>query len=219
MASSGLKVYGHPLSTCTRKVLCTLAEKEQKAELIVVDIMKGEQKSPAHLARHPWGQIPVLEDGDFRLYESRAICRYLEDRFSTGKSVAPKDIKQRALMEQWISVETSNVTPPMMKIIGQLLFSKMKGLEPDMKVVEEARETAARAFDILDKHFATNKYFVGDLFTIADISSLPYFEYLMGSSSKDLVESRKNLAAWWKRASERPSWQVAVGKGADAKKA
>src|SRR4051812_27691948 len=111
-----MKVYGHPMSTCTRKVLATLAEREAPFELVLVDLMKGHHKAPEHLARQPFGQIPVLEEGDFRLYESRAIIRYL-DEVLPGHKLTPSDAKGRAVMEQWISIESSNFTPHAMKII------------------------------------------------------------------------------------------------------
>ena len=57
-----MKVYGHPLSSCTRKVLITFAEKGRPTELVPVDLFAGEHKQKAHLARHPFGVIPVLDD-------------------------------------------------------------------------------------------------------------------------------------------------------------
>jgi len=85
--------------------------------------------------------IPTIIDGDFILYESRAICKYLDDRFPNGTSLVPKDVKQRALMEQWLSVETSNVTPLIMKIVGQLVFSAWRGAQPDLKVSHGLRRS------------------------------------------------------------------------------
>jgi len=105
-----MKIYGHPISTCTRKVLTTLEEKGQKADLVVVDIMKGDQKNPDHLARQPFGQIPAIDDDGFVLYESRAIIRYVDETMA-GPKLTPNDAKGRGLMEQWMSVETSNFTP------------------------------------------------------------------------------------------------------------
>ena len=78
-------------------------------EYVYLDFAKGEHKAPAHLARQPFGQIPAIDDDGFSFYESRAICRYINER--VGGGLVPTDIKGRALMEQWISVETSNFTP------------------------------------------------------------------------------------------------------------
>ncbi len=78
MAQPKIKVYGINMSTCTRRVLVTLIEMGLPHELVLVDLMKGEHKQPPHLARQPFGQVPVLEDVDgFQIFESRAIIRYL----------------------------------------------------------------------------------------------------------------------------------------------
>lgn len=72
------KILGHPHSTCTARVLLTLAEKKHEDfELYTVNFAELENKSPGYLLKQPFGQIPVLEHGDFVLYESRAIARYI----------------------------------------------------------------------------------------------------------------------------------------------
>jgi len=210
-----MKVYGHPQSTCTRKVLCALAEKEEKAEFVLVDIWTGKQKEPDHLAKQPWGQIPVLEDGDFRLFESRAIIRYVSEKSNKGTVLTPKDLKAKALMEQQISVEASNVTPLIMKIVGQVLFNPMKGLPTDQALVDTTVGQLAKALDIYEAFLKKYKFLGGDAFSLADVGNAPYFEYLMQTPAKKLVEERPKLAAWWKAMSERPSWQTALGKKKD----
>src|SRR6185295_13510330 len=92
--SGVMKIYGHPMSTCTRKVLMTLAETNTPYELQVVEFATGEHKKPPHLARQPFGQVPALQDGDFELYESRAMCRYINDKASG--SLVPRDLRDRA---------------------------------------------------------------------------------------------------------------------------
>src|SRR5262245_6358434 len=68
-----MKVFGHPWSINTRKTLMTFAEKGAHAELVVVMLPKGEHKTKEHLARHPFGKVPVLFDGEIVVYETRAI--------------------------------------------------------------------------------------------------------------------------------------------------
>jgi glutathione S-transferase len=90
-----IKVFGHPASTCTRKVLSTLHEIGKPFKLQPVDIFaKGEHKQPEHLARQPFGRVPAIDDNGFALYESRAIIRYLNDHYS-GKLV-PATCSRRA---------------------------------------------------------------------------------------------------------------------------
>jgi glutathione S-transferase len=207
-----MKIYGHPMSTCTRKVLVTLAEKGQQAELVLVEFATGEHKKPAHLARQPFGVIPALDDDGFELYESRAMMRYVDAKFP-GVSLTPGDLKSRARMEQWISVEQSYVSPPLMKIVREKIFKKMMaGGAPDLAVVEAERAKLSAALDVLDKALSKDEYLAGSSFSLAEVTFLPYFEYLFPAESGDLVTSRANLSAWWKRISERPSWKKVTGR-------
>jgi glutathione S-transferase len=207
-----MKIYGHPISTCTRKVLTTLAEKQAKHEFVLVDLMTGAHKKPDYMAQHqPFGQVPALEDGDFKLYESRAIIRYLDETLP-GQALTPKDPKGRALMEQWISVETSNFTPHVMTYVTQHMFAPMRGGQPDLAKVEEAKPKLQAALAVLDKQLAKGPHFLGDAFTLADICYMPYFEYGMQTPAKDVIGSHSNVMAWWKRVSERASWKTVTGK-------
>jgi glutathione S-transferase len=203
-----MKVYGHPASTCTRKVVCALAEKGVDYEFVLVDIMKGESKSPEHLARQPFGVVPVLEDDGFVLYESRAILRYLNAKLG---GLAPTDAKDLGVMEQWISVEQSYFSPPAMKAILEIFFSPMKGTTPDPEVIAKGKADAAKALDVLERALVGKEWIAGS-FSIAEITYAPYFQYLFDTGCGDIVKERPNVAAWWNRISERPSWQKAIGK-------
>ncbi|MCY1066246.1 glutathione S-transferase N-terminal domain-containing protein [Nannocystis sp. RBIL2] len=207
-----MKVYGHPMSTCTRKVLMTLAEKGHRADFVMVDIMKGEGHNAEHLARQPWGQIPAFEDDDgWQMYESRAICRYLDAKLS-GPSLMPADLRQRALVEQWISIETSNFTAPAMKIIYNLVFGKMFGKEPDMAAVEEGRKGVKKAVAVMERQLENRNFLVGDGLTLADIFFMPYIEYLAAAGELGLIDASERVGHWWRRLSERPTWQQVSGR-------
>jgi glutathione S-transferase len=206
-----MKVYGHPMSTCTRKVLATLAEKGATAEFELVDITKGQQKTPEFLARQPFGVVPVLEDDGFQLYESRAIIRYLDAKLP-GTSLTPSDLKERALMEQWISVESSNFSPPAMKAVLEIFFAPMRGTTPNQATIDEGKAGAAKALEVLDRALAGKEYLAGNQFSLAEVTYLPYFQYLFDTGLGDIVKDRANVMAWWGRISERPSWQKALGK-------
>ena len=207
-----MKVYGHPGSTCTRKVLTTLAEKGQSAEFVTVDIMKGQGRTPEHLARQPWGQVPVFEaDDGWQLIESRAIIRHL-DATLPGTSLTPSDPRERARMDEWLSIEQSNFTPSVMKILGQLLFAKMRGEEPQVSVVEDGRAGVRKAVAVLEKRLEGREYLAGGQFSLAEISFMPYIEYLFMCGEGALITEHPHTAAWWTRISERASWQQVRGK-------
>lgn len=201
-----MKIFGHPISTCTRKVLMTLAETGQQADLEVVDLFKGEHKAPAHLAHQPFGQVPALQDGDFELYESRAICRYLNEK--VNGPLIPRDLKDRARMEQWISVETSNFTGPTMKFIYQHIFKR----EQTAETLATAAEQLDAALAVMDKQLATNPFIAGSQFTLADISFMPYIEYAMNTPAKAHFAKFPHVTAWWNKVSEKPSWRKIAGR-------
>lgn len=211
-----MKLYGNPFSTCTRKVLTVLAEKNARFDFVVLDFMKGEHKGPEHLARQPFGVVPALDDDGFSLFESRAMCRYLDEALP-GAKLTPATAKERGLMEQWISVESSYFSPAAMKIIYQTMIAPMLGGSRNDAIVKEGREALAKPIAVLEKHLSGGSdYLVGSQFTIADIVYLPYIEYLFASEQGDLITGQKHLAAWWSRCSERKSWRVATGKDQSA---
>jgi len=207
-----MKIFGNPMSTCTRRVVMALHEKQAKFEMVVIDFAKGEHKSPENMARQPFGQMPSLTDGDFTLFESRAMMRYIDETLP-GQSLTPKDPKSRALMEQWLYVESEDFNPAVSAIVYQEVFAPMMGGKTDASKVAEAMTKLAPVMAVLDKHLAKGPHFVGDQFTLADISFMPYTEYAMNTSAKDMMLSHANFAAWWKRVSERGAWKQTTAKG------
>jgi glutathione S-transferase len=206
-----MKLYGNPASTCTRKVLCTLHEKNATFDFQNVDLGKGEQKKPEHLARQPFGVVPVLEDGSFQMYESRAIIRYLDAKLP-GVKLTPERLEDRARMEQWTSVEYSYFTPAAMKMIMQNVFAKWRGAQPDQAAIAKGREQIATSVEVIDKWFAKNPFFSGETFSLADISFMPYVQYLFDGGDGEVISSKANFSAWWNRVSVRPSWKKTLGK-------
>lgn len=201
-----LKLFGHPASTCTRKVLMTLAETNTPFEMNVVDFAKGEHKQEPHLRRQPFGRIPAIDDDGFTMFESRAICRYLNERASGN--LVPRDIKGRAKMEQWISIETSEFTPNAMKFVYEHVFKRPQ----EAAVLETAQKGLTTALGVMDGELGTKPFFAGADFSIADVCFMPYVEYAMMTPVKETLAKYPHVMTWWNRVSERPTWRKATGK-------
>jgi glutathione S-transferase len=199
-----LTIYGHPMSTCTRKVLMTLAENEIPFEMSVVDFATGAHKKEPHLSRQPFGRIPAMNDDGFELFESRAISRYLDDKGQ--KKLVPADPKARAKMEQWISIETSEFTANAMKFVYKHIFQRPQ----EDSVMETAAKGLEAALAVLEKQLGTTPYLVGKDLTLADVCYMPYFEYAMNTPAKDIIGKYPNVVAWWGRVSQRPTWKKVV---------
>lgn len=207
-----MKLYGHRGSMCTNRVLFVLAEKSAEAEFVAVDLAKGEHKRPEHLARHPFGMLPVLEEGeDFSLYESRAIIRHL-DAALPGPRLTPDDARDRAEMERWISVEQSYVSPPVSEILKQKFLVPAQGGKVDVDALDVAKAAVSKALDVIDRALTGRTYLAGS-FSLADISLAPVLLMLFVTGEGDLVLGRPNLAAWWKRVSSREGWQRVLAGG------
>jgi glutathione S-transferase len=201
-----MKIYGHPASTCTRKVLATLAETNTQHDFEMVDIMKGGHKAADYMAHQPFGQVPMLNDSGFEMYESRAMCRYINEK-SKGNLV-PQDVQGRAQMEQWISVETSNFTPHAMKYV----YHYGLNVKQEDAVLEAAQKGIDTALNVMEQRLSKSEYLAGKQFSLADIGYLPYIEYVMHSPLKETFAKYPHVMKWWGRCSERPSWQKAAGR-------
>jgi glutathione S-transferase len=203
-----MKVYGHPLSTCTRKVLITAAEKGAHVELVTVDLFTGEHKQPAHLARHPFGVVPVLDDAGFVLYESRAIVRYLDTRLD-GAPLVPAATRDRARMDQWLSVDQSYVAPHIRTLAIQRLVRKHEGLPPEPGAIGEAEQALAQACKVIDRGLADARFLAGATFSLADISLMPYVAALTTVEAAHVIGGLPHVARWWTEVSARASWKSA----------
>jgi glutathione S-transferase len=202
-----IKVYGSPGSTCTRKVLTVMEETSTPFEMNLVDLSKGEHKQKPHIDRQPFGQIPAIDDDGFAMFESRAICRYLSAK--TESPLVPKNLRARAKMDEWASVEQSNFSPHAMKFVYQYVFKRPQ--EP--AVLEAANAMLEKTFSAISAPLAQSPFLAGDTFTLADIFYMPYLEYLMVSPAKATFERYPHVVAWWNRVSERPSWRKVAGRG------
>lgn len=202
-----LKVFGHPTSTCTRKVLMTLAETSTPFEMNIVDLGKGDHKREPHIGRQPFGRVPALEDDGYALFESRAICRYLSKK--RGAHLLPSDARALGRMEQWISVETSEFTPHAMKFIYQYVFKRPQ----EAAVLDAAGNALEATCGVMDVQLAATPFIAGSEFSLADICYMPYLEYAMGTPARESLSKFVHLSEWWTRISARPTWLTVAGRG------
>lgn len=206
-----MQLFGHPWSINTRKVLMVLAEKGAAVDLRYVDIPRGAHKRPEHIARHPFAKLPVLDDGEFRLYETAAILRYL-DEVLPGLALSPSTPRGRARAAQWDRVHQSYFEPHAHPLIVHRQFSRIIGFTGDEGVMTAGRAGMQLALDVIDTHLRSEPYLAGDQFSLADVTWMPYLDYLVAQGEPVLGE-RPGVAAWWQRISTRPMWQQVAHTG------
>ena len=142
---SEIIIYGDPRSTFCRSARMACVEKGVSHSLEAVEL-----KSEAHLARHPFGKMPAMRHGDFRLYESSAIMRYVDEAFP-GPSLQPEDSKDRALMKQWISVDSDYVKSDIgLRFLIQYFMPKGPDGAPDRVAIEAALPDVRHHLGVFD---------------------------------------------------------------------
>jgi GST-like protein len=193
------------------KVSIMLEEIGLPYEVHRIDFGKDEQKSEAFLSLNPNGRIPAIIDPDgpsgqpLALFESGAILEYLAEK--TGQLV-PADPNLRWQAVQWVHFQMSGVGP----MFGQVgFFHKFAGKDyADKRPRDRYVAEAKRLLAVMDGHLAGKTWFVGEAFSIADVSMVGWVRNLIGFyEARDLVgfDAYRHVAEWLERALARPAVQ------------
>jgi glutathione S-transferase len=122
---------------------------------------------------HPFGRIPAIAWGEVKLYETSAICRYI-DLVCAGTALVPDTPLEAARMEQWISSINSYYHKPCIShLVSQYVFPKGPGGQPDRQVIEAAMPEIDTAMRQLAEHYQSNTYLAGERMSLADLFVAP----------------------------------------------
>lgn len=165
-----LTLYMNPVSTAARPVMLFVAEKQLPVTERVVDLMQGEHKGAAYLAINPSGQVPALEEGDFRMSESSAILKYLAARFNAPEY--PTDLKERAKVDAAMDWFNTNFYRDYgYGLIYPQIFPHHKRPSDEVQAAHVAwgKEKTQAALGILDRGIiGANDYVANNRISIAD---------------------------------------------------
>ncbi|XP_058082683.1 glutathione S-transferase-like [Magnolia sinica] len=205
----GLKVYGLPMSTNTARVIACLNEKGLEYELVPVDLRTGAHKQQPFISLNPFGQLPAFQDGDLTLFESRAITKYIAEKYKgTGPDLLRQgSITESAIVGVWLEVEAQQFGPPIADLVLEILIKPMLGGTTDPQAVEIHAEKLAKVLDVYEERLTKTKYIAGDHFTLVDLHHLPYTFCLMNTPKASLITCRPHVLAWWEDISSRPAWK------------
>ncbi|KAF2298486.1 hypothetical protein GH714_023760 [Hevea brasiliensis] len=180
-----IKVHGSPFSTATQRVLVSLYEKELEFEFVNVNMGAGEHKKEPFISLNPFGQVPALEDGDLKLFESRAITQYITHENPDKGTQLLCTGKQMAIVSVWMEVEAQKFEPAASKLNWEVFYKPFFGLTTDPAAVEENEAKLANVLDVYESRLAQSKYLAGDSFTLADLHHLPNLHLLLVTQSKN----------------------------------
>jgi glutathione S-transferase len=175
---SNLTIWGRANSVNVQKVLWCLAELDLPFERIDAGMQYGRTRETDYLAMNPNARVPTLVDGDYALWESNSIMRYLCMMYRPDMPIYPKEPKRRAAIDRWLDWSLSTVQPVDRPVFWALVRTPPE--QRDMAAIQKGADAAAEVWRIADHHLSTRRFIEGDNFSIADVALGAYARRWLG---------------------------------------
>ena len=194
--ASPIKFYCFSISGHSHRVELFLSLLRLPVELIHVDLANAAHKTPEFLRMNPFGQIPVIQDGDITIADSNAILVYLAKRYDNGTWL-PEDAVKAAEVQRWLSVAAGLVA------YGPAAARLVKVFNASFNL-DEVQGRAYRLFDIMEPLLQRSHFLVGNQATLADIANYSYIAHAPEGGVS--LESYPNIRAWLARVEALPGF-------------
>lgn len=193
-----LRIHYHPFSTFSRRVRIALLEKKIPHELVEIDMVARQHRSPEYLALNPYGRVPTLEEDGFVLYESTAILEYLE-LTRPDPPLVPADPRGRALAAMHVKLCDIQLARQTSTIIFPKRFLPKERW--DEKAMAQAKTEIEKHLEIVAGQLGSKQYLVADKYGMVEVCYTPLVQFL------DLMEivPPPPVAAWVERMLSRDS--------------
>jgi glutathione S-transferase len=203
-----MRLYDFPYSPNCRKVRAVAYELGVELDYVRIDLVRRENCEPAYLAMNPNGRVPVLEDGEFVLWESNAILAYLATKYPEPLDLLPKDARGRAEVDRWLSWQLAHLAPATSKVAFERIVKKLTGQgTPDEAAIRLGAAEFATHSKVLDGWLGKREY-VADTLSIADFALASHYS-IAPACGLDLTPF-PNVGSWAERMIARPSFRRAL---------
>ena len=203
-----MKLYDNKMANSPRKVRMFLAEKNiTNVEMIEINMMEGEHKTPEYKAIAPNSRVPALKlNDDTIILETTAICRYLESLYPEPNLFGENPI-EIASIEMWYSRVTYELAVPLMHGFRHTHphMSQMENQNEEYGLAQ--RELAVKSLDVYNDIIASREYIAGERFTYADIQMVTSLQFLVRLNKLDLKDYN-NLNEYINQVSSKPSFSL-----------
>jgi glutathione S-transferase len=201
-----IELYVFPPSPRAFKVLAVANYLELDYRLCIVDLRKGEQKTPEYAALNPNMRMPTLKHGDFVLWESNAISQYLAGQ-KPEKALLPLDEKRRLDVTRWQFWDMAHWDPACAVFAFEhVVKPAMLGIkEPDPVALARGEEMFHRTAKILDDQLKERPYVTGDLLTLADFSLGAAM--ILAEVARYPMKGYTAIDRWYAGLRSLPAWQ------------
>lgn len=161
-----LRIWGRINSINVRKVVWAAREADVAFERIDAGLAFGVVNTPEYLHMNPNARIPVIQDGEFVLWESNVIVRYLCARYAPGR-LYPDALPMRFDAERWMDWQQTTMNAATRNVFLQLIRTAPD--ERNAALIAQSNAATESAMAMLDEHLSTRRFMLGDAFTMADI--------------------------------------------------
>lgn len=193
-----IKLYGHEISGNSYKVQLMLSLLKLEYEWVRVDLMKGEHKSPEYLAMNPFGQVPLLVDGEKQLADAQAILVYLARQYG-GEQWLPLAALPMAQVIRWLSIAAGEVRQGTKNARLYYLFGAGTNIN-----IDRATQKAEFILTQLDQHLSSRLWLEFDRPTIADVAVYPYIA--LARDGKIDLDPYPQVLGWIDRLQQLPGY-------------
>ena len=199
-------IIGPQFSSYVRSV--ALCCEEKGITYTLEDIKLG---SPTHLALNPFGKIPVLKHNGLVVYESAAICRYIDRRFD-GTSLSPDSVETLAKMDQWISAINCYIDPVLIRRLTlEFAFPSGDDGKPDQAKIAAVLPKVQHVLNLVNNQLSENEYLCDETPNIADYLIIPMLDYASKFlPSRRMIRKLPELMDYLERMRTRPSCQAVL---------
>lgn len=193
-------LHGYRYSVYTRIVRLVLLAKDVEYETVEVNPFAGI--SAGYIKLHPFGRVPVLEHGSFKLFETSTITRYI-DRTFAGPSLQPKCATALARMDQIVSViDAYGYWPMVRQVASHAFFRPFFGERSIREEVEAGLEGSMKVLSFLEDVASAGEVLTGDQLTLADFHLAPMMDYFVrAEEGKAALSTHHALQGWWEQVS------------------
>jgi len=198
-------LYGADYSVYVRIARMALEEKGVDHELVPLDIFAADGIPAWYLEHHPFGRIPAFEHDGFRLFETNAIARYIDEAFD-GPALQPADARGRARMGQMTGMLDAYGYRAM---VWDVAVERLEKAEPDETLIAGGLSQAETVLKVLTSLKADGPWLLGDQLTLADLHAAPIIGYFVKvSEGQRLLAEFPEIQNWWTRIAARASFVV-----------
>ena len=196
-----MKLYDLEVSGNCYKVRLFLSLLNVSYQLVRVDYMAGEHKSPEFLQLNPFGQLPVLEDNDLTLRDSQAILVYLAKKHG-GEAWLSNDPGEMAQITQWLSTAANEIA----RGPNDARLNQKFGINLNL---EAAQQKAESILDIIEQHLKQHQWLALDRPTIADLACFPYIA--LAPEGGVMLDKYSAIERWCDRIKKLPGFIIMPG--------